>query len=110
MPTPKAEDIQAFLKEALLKEGFIKQTSVNGVYTTDPTQLPGDMERLVKALSSGLAAYWGAWQGQVTVVIPVTSTPGSPSVGVGPWVGGSAPTPQTPGVPRVTPPPPGGLV
>ena len=110
MPYPKAEDIEAFLKESLLKEGFNKKSYVAGAYVKDPTALPEDMQHLVKALSTGLAAYMTAWQGSLTVVIPVTSTPGAPSTGVGPWVGGTAPTPQSPGVPRVVPPLPGGLV
>lgn len=122
MAYPKAEDIQEFLKAALLKEGFTKKSYVAGAYTVEPEALPEDLERLVRALSTGLAGYWTAWQGQVTVVIPptgvvipVTSSPGMASAGyasgVGSWVGGTPPTPNgNPGIPRLTPPLPGGLV
>ena len=82
MPAPSSGQIQLFLTNALLAEGFNNKTYVEGVYTVDPTTLPPDMERLVKALSTGLSSQWKAWQAAQVVQIPITSTPGSPSVGI----------------------------
>lgn len=82
MPAPSAAQIKAFVKNALLKDGFNKKTYVQGSLVSDPTALPEDLDRLAGALSQGVADAWTAWQATQVVTIPVTAPPGSPSIGV----------------------------
>jgi hypothetical protein len=82
MPAPAPTQIQTFLTAALIGKGFVKKSYVEGRLVTDPTKLPDKLAELVSGLSNGLSQEWAVWQASQTVVIPVTSTPGSPSTGV----------------------------
>jgi hypothetical protein len=82
MPAPAATSIQVQLKIALLAKGFTKKTYVNGAIVEDPTSLPDALQNLVDAWSRGDAAWFAQWQLAQTALIPVTSTPGTPSTGI----------------------------
>ena len=82
MPAPSAVQVQVALKQALLNKGFTKKTYVNGAIVEDPTSLPDALQKLVEAWAMGDANWFAAWQATQVVNIPVTSPPGSPSVGL----------------------------
>lgn len=82
MPAPPVALIETNLKAALLAQGFVKYTYVEGVQTVVPGELPDEMKPLVKALATGVAQTWQTWQAGQTVLVPVTSVSGTPSTGV----------------------------
>lgn len=83
MPAPTQASLQNFMKQALLAQGFAKGSyDSQGNFVQSPTDLPDDMDRMVRALAVALAAQWAQWQVSTVVEIPVTSAPGSPSVGI----------------------------
>lgn len=82
MPSPQATLIQTQLKASLLAKGFTKKTYVDGALVEDPTSLPDQLQKLVEAIANGDANWFALWQATQTVLIPVTSTPGTPSSGV----------------------------
>jgi hypothetical protein len=81
MPAPASATIQATLKQAFLAKGFTKKTYVNGAVVSDPTTLPDALQTLIEAFANGDAAWFATWQGAQSVLIPATSTSGTPSVG-----------------------------
>ncbi len=82
MPAPAATAIQVQLKIALLAQGFTKKSYVSGAVVEDKTSLPDHLQKLVNALGNGDSAWFQAWQAAQKVLVPVTSTPGSPSAGI----------------------------
>lgn len=82
MPAPIATAIQNQLKIALLAQGFTKKSYVNGAVVEDKTSLPDHLQKLVTAWANGDNAWFSAWQAAQQVLVPVTSTPGSPSSGI----------------------------
>lgn len=81
MPAPTATLIEQSLTNALLQAGYYKKVYQNDEITIDQSQLPDELQKLVKAQSIGLAVMWAQWQAAQTVTIPVTSPAGSPSTG-----------------------------
>jgi hypothetical protein len=77
MPAPSQDSLENFLKNALLAEGFVKKTYVNGILVTDPTQLPDSMKGMVKGLAVGLSLQWKVWQSTQVVTSAVTTAPGT---------------------------------
>ncbi len=74
-------EIQGFLTKAFIAEGFQKIEFVDGVRTVDPNSLPPEMERIVFAISDGMAKAMEAQLAKAVVRIPVTASTGSPSAG-----------------------------
>ena len=83
MPAPTQLDIQENIKQAMLAQGYGKQSyGVNDKIITSPTELTKDMEKLVVAIAVGINQTWVAWQAAQIVTIPATGSPGAPSAGI----------------------------
>ena len=84
MPAPTEASLEKFLTDALLEQGFGKMLyNPAGIpIPVVPPELPDAMQKLVKAQARGISAQWRAWQATQIVTIPITSSPGSPSIGV----------------------------
>ena len=83
MPAPQALTIEAALTVGLLAQGFIKQSyGPTGALIPIPGVLPDEMQKIVKGLAQGHATWFAVWQAAQPVSIPITSAPGSPSVGI----------------------------
>lgn len=82
MPAPTVSSIEDYLTSALISQGFVKNSYDSDDNLNEAKELPDDMKRMVKGLASALSQQWSVWMSKdVTVVIPTTSAPGSPSTG-----------------------------
>jgi len=81
MPAPTQPEIAKALNDALLPY-FPKAEMQDGKMVVDSTVLQPAMAELATALASALTIVWTQYNSKTTVSIPVTSSPGSPSVGV----------------------------
>lgn len=82
MPAPSQTQLELTIKNAMLSQGFVKRIPQDGAIVEVPGELPEDMENLAKALAIGISQTWATWQVTQVVSIPVTSVPGTPSVGI----------------------------
>ncbi len=83
MPALAPSSIKSFYTQALLAKGFTKKFyDSNGVLQEDKTSLPPMLAKMVDGLSVGDSTSMAAWMLQEIVTIPVTSAPGTPSVGI----------------------------
>lgn len=70
MPAPLSSDIERNITASLIQAGYVKQTYKNNTIVNDPSQLPDEMQKLVKAISAGIAFSWIEWQTKQTVIGP----------------------------------------
>jgi len=71
MPAPTAESIYTFLKAEMIAQGFKRQQYVSGALVTNVTELPEQMEPMLRAIANAVSKQWVVWQTTQVVVTPV---------------------------------------
>jgi hypothetical protein len=81
MPAPSSASIQNFLTQAFIAQGLTLKTFDGNGNVVDSGQLTPDTQKLVRALSVGIAAQWEAWQSAQPVAVTGVSTGGGSAPG-----------------------------